>query len=224
MKIVFKNTCSSMRSTGPFPSPAPGRYRLWPVLFLVLLCCVVLCCVVLCCGCCGCCGCWFGSPGPPSAGPPRIFPCSRHNRFYCGQIYFGQLYFGQVFFWLSQADSGPICRVLGPPAGDPPAPDPPCPASPLPRSPSPAPPPNRPKLCSFFHLSLPCSILFSLSLGALLLEFSWCFCKDNTSQDHFRSVHPHKEFAYRSEMEYSGTATTIELVTRSAERKSQRVK
>ena len=46
-------------------------------------------------------------------------------------------------------------------------------------------------------------------------------CKDNTSQDHFRSVNVCKEFAYRSEIEYIGTATTTELVTRSAERKSQ---
>ena len=27
------------------------------------------------------------------------------------------------------------------------------------------------------------------------------FCKDNTSQDHFRSVNLYKEFAYRSEIE-----------------------
>ena len=42
-----------------------------------------------------------------------------------------------------------------------------------------------------------------------------------TPQDHFRSVNLNKEFAYRSEREEIGTATTIELVTRSAERKSQ---
>ena len=47
------------------------------------------------------------------------------------------------------------------------------------------------------------------------------WCKDNTSQDHFRRVNLHKEFAYSSEIELIGTATTIELVTRSAERKSQ---
>ena len=42
------------------------------------------------------------------------------------------------------------------------------------------------------------------------------WCKDNTSQDHFRSVNLYKEFAYRSEIELIGTATTIELLTRSA--------
>ena len=53
-----------------------------------------------------------------------------------------------------------------------------------------------------------------------LLQPTGCV-KDNTSQDHFRSVNLYKEFAYRSEIELIGTATPIELTTRCAERKSQ---
>ena len=69
-------------------------------------------------------------------------------------------------------------------------------------------------------LGYSCALLAGLVVNLVSSgPLRFILCKDNTSKDTFSQCENlYKEFAYRSKIEQMGTATTIELTTRSTER------